>query len=1215
MFGIGGKKWYFCGFIILLLIMRRLLVLALLMLPVISSAQHALQLDNGTYYGLINASLLTANRTYSLPDFDGVLVTEGSLGNLVWMLGGNTASAPNNQLGTLDADDLNIITGGLANTRMVIDGTTGFVGIGTTPAGTYPLNIEHINTTAIPPAIGTNITYELQPSGVIAAGTLDALHVNANVTNSAFNIAGVLDGIRTVVSTDATYTGTLGYAQGHNGNIEHNALSTLPNADASIGSVYNQGAGAANIITNARGAAGQVWNSGTGSIVNAYGHWSRLVNFSTGSMTNAFNYYSDLFSYNGGNIANAYLFYGTNAGLSAGGTITNLTGLYLQQLTAGTTNTAIRYAHTTRPFVVTGNSEVSIGNATPTAGIPLSLYPGSGGSTILRLHRTAAGQYLASEYQPDGVLSATNPRWGTGLMGGAFQNGNYAIWSTDGVTDVPRLSIDFDGEIGMGIEPVGGALDSRLTVASTLTIPYGIPTNNARFIHTLTPNAPNADEINNLRVISNISGANNLSGVVDLARGDLITDAAYTGILGYAQGFNGNITHNALSTLPNADAIIGTVVNNGAAAANIMTNARGAAGQVWNQGIGSIGNAFGHWSRLANLTTGSITSAFGYYSDSYSWGGGNINNLYLFFGASPNLAGGGTVTTLTGLYLQQLTAATTNRAIHYAHGARPFVVMGGGEVSIGNANPTTGITLSLYPGSIGSTIQRLHRTAAGQYLSTDYQPNGALSATNPRWGTGLMGGGFQNGNYAIWRTDGAIDIPTLSMDYDGEIGAGIEPVGGTHNGKFTIQQDITTPLAVTTNNTRLIQNLTPNAVTAQEYNNLYMRTNISNTASNMTNIADLIRGELVIASTYTGTLNYAQGGNFVVQHDAPTTLANVDGVLGTVYSFNGASATNNITNARGVVGQVQTVSAGTITNAYGFWGRIEDVGAGSITNGYLFYGNNPDAAAPTNITGFYQAELTGGTVRRAFHYDHATSPFVVDGAGDVGVGTETLAGDKLTVLSTGLGTLSTTSSTTDEEYAIRGEVTGDAASHVVGVWGDASNASITNTESIAMLATGNGNANAGETNIALQVADGELTMGRTSEVGAGYTVINPSADGTDYSEEGPTGSIQFDLSTVTFNNNNNMVSNETRVSDAITINNRYARNGSIIMFTINDKVDEGTAPNPINVAFTINCINRNNGNFVIRIYATSRNNLAGSGTPFQAGDLLRVGYMIVNPSR
>src|SRR5688572_19001297 len=173
--------------------------------------------------------------------------------------------------------------------------------------------------------------------------------------------------------------------------------------------------------------------------------------------------------------------------------------------------------------------------------------------------------------------------------------------------------------------------------------------------------------------------------------------------------------------------------------------------------------------------------------------------------------------------------------------------------------------------------------------------------------------------------NGAIDIPTLSIDYDGEFGAGIEPVGGVHNGKFTIQQDITTVLGTTTNNTRLMQNISPNVNTADSYNNLYLRTNIINSASNIGSVADLVRGELVIGATYTGTLDYAQGGNFTVQHNAPTTLAQVDGTLGTVYVISGSPLTN-VTQARGTVGQVQTNNAGVVTNAYGFWARVEDFG-------------------------------------------------------------------------------------------------------------------------------------------------------------------------------------------------------------------------------------------------------------------------------------------------
>src|SRR5687768_8083402 len=43
-------------------------------------------------------------------------------------------------------------------------------------------------------------------------------------------------------------------------------------------------------------------------------------------------------------------------------------------------------------------------------------------------------------------------------------------------------------------------------------------------------------------------------------------------------------------------------------------------------------------------------------------------------------------------------------------------------------------------------------------------------------------------------------------------------------------------------------------------------------------------------------------------------------------------------------------------------------------------------------------ELTGATNITAFHYDHASSPFIVTGSGELGIGTATIpAGVKLAV--------------------------------------------------------------------------------------------------------------------------------------------------------------------------------------------------------------------------
>src|SRR5690606_19823260 len=51
------------------------------------------------------------------------------------------------------------------------------------------------------------------------------------------------------------------------------------------------------------------------------------------------------------------------------GTITNLTGLHIEELTSGTNRRAIHYGHSTAPFVLTGDGNVGIG--TPSPGVRL----------------------------------------------------------------------------------------------------------------------------------------------------------------------------------------------------------------------------------------------------------------------------------------------------------------------------------------------------------------------------------------------------------------------------------------------------------------------------------------------------------------------------------------------------------------------------------------------------------------------------------------------------------------------------------------------------------------------------------------------------------------------------------------------------------------------------------------------------------------------------
>jgi hypothetical protein len=80
-------------------------------------------------------------------------------------------------------------------------------------------------------------------------------------------------------------------------------------------------------------------------------------------------------------------------------------------------------------------------------------------------------------------------------------------------------------------------------------------------------------------------------------------------------------------------------------------------------------------------------------------------------------------------------------------------------------------------------------------------------------------------------------------------------------------------------------------------------------------------------------------------------------------------------------------SPGTIATAWGHWSFVANQAAGSITTAYLYGATNPGGAGITNLFGFYMPQLTGATNITAIEYAHATNPFIVTGAGSVGVGT------------------------------------------------------------------------------------------------------------------------------------------------------------------------------------------------------------------------------------
>jgi hypothetical protein len=204
------------------------------------------------------------------------------------------------------------------------------------------------------------------------------------------------------------------------------------------------------------------------------------------------------------------------------------------------------------------------------------------------------------------------------------------------------------------------------------------------------------------------------------------------------------------------------------------------------------------------------------------------------------------------------------------------------------------------------------------------------------------------------------------------------------------------------------------------------------------------------------------------------------------------------------------------------------------------------------------------------------------------------------------------SGTSDEYAAIFGNSTGSTTNQSIGVWGDASNTTTTNTGTIGVLATGNGNTTAGQTNVALQINDGEFTMGRTTEAPGTGTDVEAATGGTAYSQQGPSGIVELTLGAAGNLATSAPASGTIQDLGAVTINNRYCESGSIVLVNVVGMTDDGSAPNPQYAAWIVNADNTASGSFVVRIKMIPAQTSASN---YSTSDKVRIGYMIVNKSK
>jgi|GEM_PF-3046829 len=322
--------------------------------------------------------------------------------------------------------------------------------------------------------------------------------------------------------------------------------------------------------------------------------------------------------------------------------------------------------------------------------------------------------------------------------------------------------------------------------------------------------------------------------------------------------------------------------------------------------------------------------------------------------------------------------------------------------------------------------------------------------------------------------------------------------------------------------------------------------------------------------------------------------------LGTLDNAALAFRTNNIEQMR--IGTDGSVGIGTTTAG----ARLD------VHNGNLLLSNDNNSASEFRL----QEPSGSGTNYLAFRARPMAANLLLEFPDQQGAANSVLTNDGAGRLSwanpstlLGTGPLSVTNNlTTDEVAAVRGVAIRTTTNQAIGIWGDADSTGAGNTGTIGVLATGNGNTAAASTNVALQINDGALTMGRTTETGSGYTVVEGAAGGVAYSAQGPSGVIEVpNLANILgiLGVGQNVVLNRLR------INNRYVNANSIILVQVVD-VSGATIGGLVNLTYSSAVDDRTDGSFRLSVSA----HYAGL-LPLTLGstDGVRVAYVIINPSK
>lgn len=302
----------------------------------------------------------------------------------------------------------------------------------------------------------------------------------------------------------------------------------------------------------------------------------------------------------------------------------------------------------------------------------------------------------------------------------SFSTTAYAslTFTTDAITGDTASAIDLGAGNALSIQTTGNGaittgtglvtLGGNLSVAGSSTIPF--ITGNTSVSGAISAGGTAIDSRKYVNV--NITGIDATpgsfyGGYFSLA-GNGNNENSLTALMGEATRTSGAFSHGAIVGVQGKAVINSGLTSDAVTAFSSEAQALG----------GDVNQAYGLFSSVLSYTSpANIDTAYGVYSDVAAATSGNIGSARALYGkvrkfGSPS----GTITSAYGLYLEDITAGTTNNYAIYSLGGKSYFA---GNVGIGKTSPGSKLSVVGLPAYADNAAALAGGLTAGDFYYTD----------------------------------------------------------------------------------------------------------------------------------------------------------------------------------------------------------------------------------------------------------------------------------------------------------------------------------------------------------------------------------------------------------------------------------------------------------------------------------------------------------------